>query len=86
MTQQHTLEEVRAVKEKYEEALLARANVVGVGIGYQYKNDQLTDEMVIVVSVVEKKPRAELAEKDIIPTELEGIPTDVQEVGQIRAW
>jgi hypothetical protein len=85
MTQHHTIEEVRVVKEKYEEELLARANVVGVGIGYQYKNGRPTDEVVIVVSVTAKKSRAELAEADIIPAELDGIPTDVQEVGQIRA-
>lgn len=85
MTQQYTLAEVRAVKEKYEEDLLARANVVGVGIGYQYKNGRPTNQIVIVVSVTEKKPLDELAEEDIIPAELDGIPTDVQEVGQIRA-
>lgn len=86
MAQNHTIEEVRAVKERYEAELMAHANVVGVGIGYKYENGLPTDELAIVVNVIRKKPLSDLTRADIIPAELEGIPVDVQEVGPIKAF
>jgi hypothetical protein len=39
----------------------------------------------IVVSVREKLPPDQLAPKDVIPTELDGVPVDVQATGVFRA-
>ena len=82
---QTTIEQVTRVKERHEQELLRLANVVGVGVGFRHKHGQLTDEVALVVNVSQKKSVLELSQKDIIPTELEGIPVDVQEVGHIRA-
>jgi hypothetical protein len=62
-----------------ESALLRRANVVAVAEG------QNRGETTIVVYVARKVPREQLAEDDLLPPELEGIPVDVVESGSIEA-
>ncbi len=79
------LARVRAVKAAYEKDLLRKANVVGVGIGYRQRKGRASDELAIIVSVTHKVPRDQLAPEDIIPSELEGVPVDVQAVGKLRA-
>ncbi|MCK5634378.1 MAG: hypothetical protein KAI06_04800 [Anaerolineales bacterium] len=74
-----------AVQEKYEEALLNRANVEGVGVGLRMRAGELTDEVVLVVMVTRKVPRAQLAPDDFVPSEIEGVPVDIQEIGHVRA-
>jgi len=39
----------------------------------------------LVVMVSRKVPPHELAPQDILPREIEGIPVDVQEVGELKA-
>jgi hypothetical protein len=39
----------------------------------------------LVVMVRQKLPRSQLAPDDIIPREIEDVPVDVQEVGEIKA-
>jgi len=85
MMNQEELERVRTVKQAYERELLQKPNVVGVGIGLRTRGGQLTDELGIVVSVTKKQPLDLLEADDLIPTELEGVPVDVQEVGVLRA-
>jgi len=79
-------EKIRAVRRTYEDELMAKANVVGVGVGYRQRGGERTDELALVVMVNKKVPDALLAPEDIIPTSLEGVPVDVQEVGEIRAY
>ena len=74
-----------AVKDKYEEALLNKANVEGVGVGLRMRAGELTDEVVLVVMVTRKVPRAQLAPEDFVPSEIEGVPVDIQEIGHVRA-
>ena len=78
-------QKVMSVKEKYEEELLQRANVMGVGVGLRMRAGEPTDEVVLVVMVTRKVPRAQLAPEDFVPSEIEGVPVDIQEVGHIRA-
>lgn len=85
MGQNQAIEQAKLVKARHEEELLNLPNVVGVGIGFIYKNGQPTNKVGIIVSVTAKKALADLAEADQIPGELEGVPVDVQEVGQIKA-
>ena len=85
MMKNQAIEQIKAVKARYETKLMGLANVVGVAVGFKYKDGQLTDELAVVVNVIQKKPLAELAKRDIVPVELDGVPTDVQEVGQIKA-
>jgi hypothetical protein len=76
---------IRAVKEKHEKALLGKKNVVGVGIGLRQVGGQPTEQLALTVMVRRKQPQSELARRDRIPAELDGVPVDVQEVGTFRA-
>lgn len=79
------LEELKAVKAAHQADLMRRANVVGVGIGLRQRGGEFTDEPVIIVSVTRKVPLAQLAPRDVIPRELDGMPVYVQAVGKLRA-
>lgn len=85
MASQINLDWVRKVKAKYEALLLSKKNVVGIGIGFKEKDGQATDQIALIVSVSKKLPADELDAADKIPAELEGVPVDVKEVGEIRA-
>ena len=74
------------IKVRYEKDLLTRANVIGVGVGFKYIRGQATNQPAIIANVTQKKPLAELAEQDVVPPELEGAMTDVQEIGKISAF
>lgn len=80
---QESIKRIQAVKAAHEAELMAKANVVGVGIGFRHQRGTRTDDVVLVVMVNKKLPRGELASGDIIPTQIDGVPVDVQEVGQI---
>ena len=82
---QAAYERVRAVKSAHEDELMAKANVVGVGIGLRQRGGKPTNEVALVAMVTRKVPLSQLKPEDVIPAELEGIPVDVQEVGEIRA-
>ena len=68
-----------------QDGLLNRPNVVGVALGHKYSKGINTGERSISVLVHRKVDARYLAPKAMIPTQIEGIPTDVQEVGLIRA-
>ena len=80
------LRRVMAVKARHEASLLKKANVVGVGVGYREQDGRLTDEVVLVVNVSRKQPVSQLAPQDVIPPLIEGVPVDVRETGEIRAF
>ena len=82
---QAEMEKARAVKEAYGDELMSKANVVGVGVGLLERDDVRTQTVAVVVMVKQKVPRAQLPAGDIIPAEIEGVPVDVQEVGEISA-
>ena len=79
-----TFEKVREMKEAHQAELMSKANVVGVGIGYRQEAGLRTEKLALVVMVERKLPASHLTSQDLIPTEIEGVPVDVQEVGQIR--
>jgi hypothetical protein len=71
--------EIRPVKQRIEDELLSRPDVTGVDINYKVTKGEKTGRMAIVVSVREKKPKRSLKAEELIPPEIEGIPTDVVE-------
>jgi hypothetical protein len=75
----------QVVKEEHEQDLLRKANVIGVGIGLRRRAGVQGSEVAIVVLVRRKVPRSQLALDDILPGEIDGVPIDIQEVGEIRA-
>ncbi|MFO7743519.1 MAG: hypothetical protein R6X31_14550 [Anaerolineae bacterium] len=79
------MDQARRVKAAHEHELMRKANVVGVGIGLRQQGGEQTDEPAIVVSVSRKVPLSLLDEEDRIPRQLEGVPVDVQAIGEPRA-
>jgi len=78
------IEQIQQVKNRREAHLLTLPNVVGVGIGLKETGGEFTDQLAIVVNVRRKKPLAELAPQDVVPPEIDGVITDVQEVGDLK--
>jgi hypothetical protein len=70
---------IRPVKQRIEDELLARPGVVGVDINEKVTKGQPTGELAIVVYVEEKKAKNKLGAADVIPSEIDGIPTDVKQ-------
>ena len=79
------MEKVRQVNAAYTGALLSKRNVVACGVGYKITGGVRTDELAVIISVTHKVPRESLAPENLVPQALEGIQTDVQETGVIRA-
>jgi hypothetical protein len=86
VVQDDELERLRVVKDLYEADLMRKPNVVGVGIGLRQREGELTDEPAIVVSVTHKPSASVMAPEDVIPTELDGVPVDVQAIGKPKAF
>jgi hypothetical protein len=82
---QVAVQRAEAVKEAHLDELMAKDNVVGVGVGFRYKDGIRTDEVGLVVMVSTKMPLTQLEPGTLIPQSIDGVPVDVQEVGQIRA-
>lgn len=77
--------DVKQAKEAAKDTILAKPNVVGVGVGYKEVRGEQTDEVVVLALVREKVPAAGLTSKEMVPREVAGVPTDVIQVGQLRA-
>ena len=73
-------EDIRPVKERVEAKLRTYPGVHAVGIGEKYVDGKPSGEPSILVLVVEKKPLDQLQPEEIIPSEIEGIKTDVIQV------
>jgi len=78
---QAQLERARSIKQAHESELLNKPNVVGVGVGFRQTGGKPTRDVAIVVMVKVKLPAADLRPQDALPDEIEGIPVDVQPVG-----
>ena len=83
---QYAIVQAQSVKSRHEENLMRKANVVGVGVGLRRQGGEILNQPAIVVSVTEKKPLDSLMPDDVIPSELDGVPVDVQAVGHLRAF
>lgn len=69
-----TMDEIRRVKERVEADLLNRPGVTGVDIGRKITGGKKTGQLAIRVLVEKKK---DVPQAQTIPSEIEGIPTDV---------
>ncbi len=61
-------------------------NVVGLGVGEKVTLNRLTGALAVKVYVRRKYPEADIAPLDRIPDQIDGVPTDVEEVGTIQAF
>lgn len=82
---QAAYERARKVKEEYGDRLMAMPNVVGLGIGLRHVGGEPTGEVALVVLVSRKLPAVQLEDGGILPQAIEGVPVDVQEVGELTA-
>jgi hypothetical protein len=76
---------VAAIQGREEKSLLARPNVIGVGVGRKTVAGFETDEPCLLVLVSRKLQASELAPEARIPTLVEHCKTDVIEVGSVTA-
>ncbi len=77
-----TEEELLAIKERAAARLMALPSVTGVGIGGRMRGGQPTGELVLKVYVKRKLPANEVDPAELVPAEIEGIPTDVSELAE----
>lgn len=70
-------------QKKHQKNLLSKSNVTSVGYGYKIKNGQITEEVCLVVGVSKKVVASQLKASDLIPSDIDGVSTDVIEVGHI---
>lgn len=80
-----TLAEVRTAKRLHTAALMERPNVVGVGIGRRIVGNVQTDQLCLTVLVADKIAVEGLAAEALVPSQLGEVPTDVVQVGVLRA-
>lgn len=82
------IENIKKVLERHKEEIerykLKGQNnkVQGPVVGFKMKNGKPTDEIAIIFYVDKKKDENELRREniDVIPKEIEGIPTDIVEI------
>ena len=76
------IEQARQISRSHSEELLAKPNVVAVGVGFQ---EGSTTELALVVMVKRKVPNSALTGDEIVPREIEGLAVEVREVGEVSA-
>jgi hypothetical protein len=77
--------EVKRAKEAHKGTILGKPNVIGVGTGFKQVHGGETQELCVIALVRRKIPKAGLPADSLVPAEVAGIPTDVVEVGELRA-
>jgi hypothetical protein len=77
-----SINEVIQAQQVYQNDLLVKPNVVGVAVGP--KNS--VGELSVVVLVQQKLPFAALSADSMVPREVDGVRTDVVEIGYVRAY
>jgi hypothetical protein len=60
-------------------------NIVGLGVGEKVTLNRLTGALAVKIYVRRKYPEADIAQAERIPGEIDGVPTDIEEVGTIEA-
>ena len=86
MSQDEKTARATLAQKKYTEMLLKMPHVVGVAVGLIKKGGAFTTDVGLVVMVDRKRLPNELAPQDQIPSELDGVPVDVQEIGNPTAF
>jgi len=75
----------RETMQLHVREIMSRPNVVGVGVGEKISKGKKTGEICVVVLVRQKLPPAGLTKEALLPRTLDGVKTDVIEVGELRA-
>jgi hypothetical protein len=75
--------EITRARKEHEQDLLDKANVVGIGVGEKETNGRKTGQPSLIVYVNRKVEPTLLAARDVIPATIDGVTTDVIEVGDL---
>ncbi|MFH8249431.1 hypothetical protein ACH3VR_03560 [Microbacterium sp. B2969] len=78
--------QVLELRERARDRLIPIPGVLAVGFGRKQVGEQLTDRRALRVYVEEKKPLDQVAAGEVIPAEIEGVPTDVLPIPRGRAF
>lgn len=81
-----TIDDVLAVKTQHVKSFKKKLNVNGVAVGHKIVKGKDTGELCVTVLVKKKLAKSEILGKDLVPQTVNGIPTDVKEVGKIVAF
>lgn len=60
---------------------MSKPDVYAVGLGEKVSHGKRTGKRALICSIKKKKPLAQLAKEEMIPSEIDGIPTDIIEIG-----
>lgn len=74
---------ITEVQEKHEAELLGLQGVVGVAASLKMKAGKVTKSWSLTALVEEKQPSEKVPSESLVPGEVEGVQTDVVEVGKI---
>jgi hypothetical protein len=72
------------IKSRAAAEFMTRPAVTAVGLGGRERNGRPTGEVVIKVFVLRKRPLAELAADEVLPSEFEGVGVDVSQLAHSR--
>lgn len=78
--------QVQETIQAHTPELFTLPNVVGVGVGFKVSHGEITDELSVIVMVTQKLPPAALKKDEFVPKQINGIRTDVMEVGEFKAF
>lgn len=73
------------VLDSVRSSFMSRKNVLATGIGYKVTEGEKTGQLSIVCSVERKEAQSALSSADLLPKNIDGIPTDVVATGKIRS-
>jgi len=76
---------VRVILRETSKSLMKKPNVVATSLGYKKTNGKKTDQLAIICSVDSKKAKQKLLSDELVPDQIENIPTDVFVSGMIYA-
>lgn len=68
------------VLEKYWEQLKDKKGVLSVRLGHKFVDGKDTGQLAVIVYVKKKLPLSKISKKQLVPSTLEGIATDVIEL------
>ena len=80
------IQQISELRKSNQSAMLKKRNVVGVGVAFKETDGQKTSDLSLTVLVREKMAKQDISENDMIPTDIDGIPTDVMRVGKVVAF
>ncbi|MDD3653201.1 MAG: hypothetical protein PHO01_03285 [Desulfotomaculaceae bacterium] len=70
--------------KKNRTKFLGLKNVVGIGVGYKQAGENDTGQPAFIVYVEKKLPRTDLSRSHIVPRKVDGLETDVVEIGVVK--